>query len=583
MGRLGTLARARWGAARLAVSASFDHQDDPNRFWDGWARALLLLATLLVLLTFRDYGVTWDEDVQNWYGNLVLDYYLSLVTNAPAPHWLALYKYGDLYNYGAVFDMAAAALNRFSPLGIYETRHLLNGLIGVVGLTGCWKLGRFMGGARVGFIAAVLLALTPNYYGQMFNNPKDIPFAVGFVWALYYLVRLLPSLPRPPLRLVVKAGVAIGLTMAVRIGGLLLLCYLGLLLALFAVWQAIAQRRIRALLGLGWTALWRVLMPISAIAYALMLLFWPWAQSSPISHPLSALALFSHEVFPGKTLFDGHMLPAYNLPWAYLPTYIALALPELTLVLLLAAPIVAGLALVRQKLREPERMLGLFLLGFSILFPIAYAIAVKAVLFDGMRHFIFTLPSIAIAAALVADLALRRLADFPFRRAVYGALALYGLAHITVMVALHPDQYVYYNGFVGGVEGAERRFKLDYWANSFAEAVRGLENYLRQQYGPDFEEREFTVAIKGPPTPARYYFPPNFRPVTQPQQADFVIAFTMGDGERYVPDRPIYRVERMGVLLSVVVDHREYLAEQRLARQPLARAVSRRPAVSAYP
>ena len=31
----------------------------------------------------------------------------------------------------------------------------------------------------------------------MFNNPKDIPFAVGMVWALYYLVRLVPELPRP--------------------------------------------------------------------------------------------------------------------------------------------------------------------------------------------------------------------------------------------------------------------------------------------------------------------------------------------------------------------------------------------------
>ena len=28
-----------------------------------------------------------------------------------------------------------AALNRFSPLGVFETRHLLNGLVGIVGLT----------------------------------------------------------------------------------------------------------------------------------------------------------------------------------------------------------------------------------------------------------------------------------------------------------------------------------------------------------------------------------------------------------------------------------------------------------------
>ena len=217
-------------------------------------------------------------------------------------------------------------------------------------------------------------------------------------------------------------------------------------------------------------------------------------------------------------------------------------------------------------------MLPLFLIGFAIVFPVAYAIAIQAVLFNGMRHFIFVLPPIAVAAALVGELALRRLAAFRIARPVYAALGLYGLAHMSIMVMLHPDEYVYYNGFVGGVAGAENKFKLDYWANSYAEAVRGLENHLRKQYGADFEEREFTVAIVGPPVSARYYFPPNFRQVVDPKNADFVIGFTLDETDHYLTDLPVVRVMRMGALLSVVVDHREYLAEQRIAHQPLAGA-----------
>jgi hypothetical protein len=549
-----------------------------GRLWDRLAMAMLLIAAIVIGLTFTDYGVTWDEDVHNWYGVFALDYYLSFFADQRALTWL------NLYNYGAAFDMVAAALNKFSPLGVYETRHLLNGLVGLFGLVGCWKLGRALGGPRAGFIALVFLLLTPNYYGQMFNNPKDIPFAVGGVWATYYMVRILPALPRPPLALLVKMGLAIGLALGVRVGGLLFLCYLGLLLGLSALWQGIAARSLAAVVAAGTTSLWRVLLPVAGVGFAVMLVFWPWAQQDPIGHSLRALAFFSHETFPFDTLFDGRFVPAADLPWEYLPTYILLALPELVLVLLVAAAALAIAGLLRSaRGQQRETVLGLFLLGFTIVFPVAYAIAIKAVLFDGMRHFIFVLPPIAVAAALVADRALTRLAAVPYRQPIYAALALYGVAHVATMALLHPDQYVYYNAFVGGVDGAQRKFKLDYWANSYAEAVHGLEDYLRREYGANFEEREFTVAVCGPPISARYYFPDNFRLLHQQNKAEFFIAFTKDNCDRSLPGKPIYQVERMGALLSVVIDRRDIVADQRVAKRPLARALPRQLPVSAYP
>jgi hypothetical protein len=577
---LGTLLRAVRGAAGARLKSAIGHLVGKSP-WDRLTLALLVLALLLIVVTFRAYGVTWDEDMQNWYGNLVLTHYLWLVGLAHAPQWEQLYHYADMYNYGAFFDLIAAIFNRFSPLGMFETRHLLNAVVGIVGLVGCWKLGRRLGGPRAGFLAALLLLLIPNYYGQMFNNPKDIPFAVGCIWATYYLVRVIPLLPRPPWRVVVKLGVAIGLAMAVRVGGLLLLCYLGLILCLFAAWRAVEGRQFSQLISIGWVSLWRVFAPVALIAYSLMLIFWPWAQSDPLHHPLDALAVFSNEIFWAKVLFDGQLMSASNLPWDYLPVFIGLALPELTLVLLLAAPIVAGIALARRSAWRCERVLPLFLLGFTIVFPVVYAISVKAVLFNGMRHFIFVLPPITVVAALVGDRALGWLEKFEFRAPIYAALGLYGIAHVSIMAMLHPDQYVYYNAFVGGVPGAENRFKLDYWANSFAEAVRGLEDQLRKQYGPDFEDREFTVAVEGPVVSARYYFPPNFRSVTYPKDADFVIGFSLDDADHARSDRPVYRVTRMGALLSVVVDHREALAEERVAKRPLAGAIRRRPTTTA--
>jgi len=553
-------------------------QSDQASYWDRLSLGLIGLATVFVLITFRDYGVTWDEDAHSWYGNFVLDYYLSFFSDRDSLHWR------DLYNYGAIFDTVAAALNRVSPIGTYETRHLLNALVGILGLAGCWKLGDAVGGARVGFLAALFLLLTPNYYGQMFNNPKDIPFAVGVVWSTYYMVRMVPLLPRPPLGLLVKFGTAVGMTMGVRIGGLLLLCYLCLLLALDGAWQAIVARRGLLLLEIARTELWHILFPVVLIAYPVMLLFWPWGQTDPVENPLRALAFFSHQSFPFSTLFAGRFVLAADLPWAYLPTYVALALPELILVLLLYAPVLAGVIVFSERFHiRRQQALALFIVGFGIVFPVAFAIAIKAVLFDGMRHFIFVLPLIAVVVALVADHECTRLTRLPYRRPIYALLILYGISHVSIMTMLHPDQYVYYNAFVGGVGGAERKFKLDYWANSYSEAVQGLENYLRALYGPDFEEREFTVAVCGPPISADYYFPANFRFTRELTRADFFIAFTKDNCDRALPGRPVYQVERMGALLSVALDHRDMLAEKRVARRPFAGAVPRPASRSAVP
>jgi hypothetical protein len=558
MGVLTTSLSSSGMVAGAAARACWPVRTDEDSVCERLTVLLVALALLIAVLTFRDYGVTWDEDVHNWYGNFVLDYYLSLFTNRTALHWR------DLYNYGAIFDTAAAAVNRVSPIGVYETRHLLNALIGILGVVGCGKLGRALGGARAGLIAALLLLLTPNYYGQMFNNPKDIPFAVGVVWATYYTVSIVPLLPRPPIPMLIKLGMAVGMTMGVRIGGLLLVCELGLLLALDSLWRMIAARRAVLLITSSWAAFWRVFLPVVLVAYPVMLLFWPWGQIDPIENPLRALAFFSHQSFPFQTLFAGRFVPASDLPWTYLPTYITVALPELILVLLLCAPVIAAAAVWSKRYRiYREQALSHFVLGFGIAFPVGFAISIKVVLFDGMRHFIFVLPLIAVAAALVGGQACARLARFRYRWPIYGALAIYGLAHISVMVMLHPNQYIYYNGFVGGVEGAQRKFKLDYWANSYAEAVQGLEHYLIAAYGLDFEDREFTVGVCGPPISADYYFPANFRYTRQREQADFFIAFTKDNCDRALPGRSVYRVERMGALLSVVLDRREILAEQR--------------------
>src|SRR5262249_12949287 len=138
-----------------------------------------------------------------------------------------------------------------------------------------------------------------------------------------------------------------------------------------AAWHSVAAGQPFLLIKIAWTALLRVLLPVLLLAYAVMLLFWPWGQTDPIENPLRALLFFSHQDFPFSTLFAGRFVPASNLPWTYLPIYIALALPELILVLLICAPVFAATALLRAPGQvSREQVIAHFVLIVGIIFPV---------------------------------------------------------------------------------------------------------------------------------------------------------------------------------------------------------------------
>ncbi len=524
--------------------------------------ALLLAVGIVALTTFGDYGVTWDEDLHAYYGELIIRYYTSLGADQTALTWW------NLYIYGGAFDLPATLLTKISPLGYYETRHAFNATVGILGIVGTWKLARALAGPRAGLIAALLLTLTPNYFGHMFNNPKDIPFAVGMAWGTYYLVLILREMPHARVSLALRFGLALGLTAGVRIGGVLLFAYLGLAIVALSAWRGLAARSIGETARHGALSGLRTALPALAVAYPVMLLFWPYAQQSPVANPLAALRDFSHHAYGYQVLFDGAYYWASDLPWLYLPTYILLKLPELHVALLALAIPVAIYALATSEVRRRlETVAPIALVAFTALFPIVYAIAIHATVFNGMRHFMFVLPPLIVIAAIVLDSLIDQASRGKWPRLAAAGLAIYLGFHATQLARLHPNEYVYYNAFVGGVEGAQGLFKLDYWGNSYAEAVRGLEHTLRERYAGEFEARTFKIRICGPKVSARYYFPPNFVEAENDREADFVISMLnyapasaklveIEECKRIMAGEQIYGVERENTLLSVVIDRR---------------------------
>src|ERR1700753_2539848 len=181
-----------------------------ERTYDDLALAVLAAVALIAALTFRDYGLGWDDYTHAEYAALLLRMYGSGFKDTGA------LSFANLYMYGGGFDMVAALLHKIIPLELFETRRLLGAVVGVIGLAVTWRLGRRLGGPVAGVAALLLLALCPTFYGHMFMNPKDAPFAVAMVILMLGLVRLAEEYPQPSPRTVLIVGLGAGLSIGSR-------------------------------------------------------------------------------------------------------------------------------------------------------------------------------------------------------------------------------------------------------------------------------------------------------------------------------------------------------------------------------
>ena len=518
--------------------------------FDRLAIALFVVLAILIFSTFRDYGITWDEPENDHYGYLIVKYYLALLhgkydSGAVTVHGISIY--GGLFN--TLQTLAIAVL----PFGAYESRHLINALAGLLGIIGCWKLGRLLGGPAGGFWAALLMAATPRFYGAMFNNPKDIPSAVAYVWSIYYLAMAYRFLPRLPWALVLKLGLSIGCALAIRTGAFLLLFYMGLIWIAFLLRQ-LFNKEPRAAITSSAFAMTKSFAAIAGIAWALMLLFWPWAQQQPIFRPFESAKTFLHYPWDHLVLYNGVLLRSLDVPRTYMTRWLFMTSPELTLVLLAAGLVIAVVMLWRNRLQlGAATIISFGIVVLSVLFPIAIALATRPVFYDAERHFTYVIPpAVCLAAAVLAG---AELLNRKVRIAIYTVAGACIIYQGSLMFRLHPNEYVYFNQISGGLSAAYRKYDTDYWGNSYREAVKSLAGYLTAVEEPA-QSKHYTVMTFSERLQSTYYFPKWMTYVKQPDQADFIVSITRDGMDESVDGTPILTVSRLGVPLAIVKDRR---------------------------
>jgi Dolichyl-phosphate-mannose-protein mannosyltransferase len=487
---------------------------------DDLAFFVLALVGLIAGLTFRDYGLGWDDYTHAEYADLLLRMYGSGFKDTAA------LSFANLYMYGGGFDMAAALLHKVLPLELFETRRLLGAIVGVIGLAVTWRLARRISGPLAGLAALLLLALCPTYYGHMFMNPKDAPFAVAMIILMMGLVRLAEDYPDPSPRTILIVGLGAGLSIGSRVLGGLALIYA--LVAFVPLWLEDMRMQgpretVRRFIHVVF-----VLLPGLLLGYFVMGLIWPWSIIK-LGNPFNAVTYFSHFFEkPWKEMFDGALVSVPDMPWSYLPTLFALQLPEVLLALFIAGLVTAVLALPRADVPARRKTIYL-LLTLAATLPIAIAIVKRPALYNGIRHFVFVIPPMTVLGGIAFAKGMSWLKD---NRVSWQPVALaafvFGLAlPLAEMIRLHPYQYAHFNYIAGTVREADDRFMLDYWGLALKQASDGLRDELveRQEVPP--EGRKWKVAVCGPQRPAQVALGPDFTIGWDSHAADF--AMTLGE------------------------------------------------------
>ncbi|MEK6750772.1 MAG: hypothetical protein AABZ00_00795 [Chloroflexota bacterium] len=202
---------------------------------------------------------------------------------------------------------------------------------------------------------------------------------------------------------------------------------------------------------------------IPAIAmYAIVALIttyltWPYLWMNPIPRFFESLREMSLYPWLGLALFNGITYQSTDLPYSYLPALLAIQLTEPVW----ALSIVGWLVSIVGGAKKRE-LVELSLLWFVI--PLALFIAMHIALYDNFRQILFIVPPIF----LMAGVAFEKIKNTKWQIALIVLSLIPGVMGI---VSLHPYEYIYYNSFIGGVDGAYEHYDLDYWGVSYREAA----------------------------------------------------------------------------------------------------------------
>ncbi len=501
------------------------------------------------------YGVSWDEPIRWNDGDRKLAYYKSLLSEAPLPA-----PGGD---YPGFYDVSLAAFRDFTGMDLFPSARLWNTFFFLAAVGGTFLVGKEWGIRWVGLVAVGVLLAMPRFVGHGFINPKDLPFAAGYIWGLWGLMRLVAHGGRRWKDYWIF-GILVGLAASLRVGGLVLLGYLvGVLICWLVRELAVQCGRVEGELGEKKIWIKRVVggLMAGALAAAVLFVWWPSMHGGGMQAVVDTGARTVSFGWKGSVLFEGQVFQGTEVPRTYILKMLMVTTPVLWLAALLALavvylrhlPFIFGMG--TPRFRE-NLQTGVLL--FAVGFPVALVVVQRAQIYDGIRHLLFVLPP---AAVLVGG-ALVQLGERLRKslRVVGGVLlGAYLLSVMGMMLRLHPYQYTYYNEWAWIRGNPAEQYETEYWATSYREATLMLNSLLAGIEAPPggwriatIPRREVLLAgqelvLLPMPLQAELFFGDDLWWVWPEDEPDFAITTYRFGYAEMLEGKKLFSVERAGV------------------------------------
>lgn len=441
-------------------------------------KILLLIVPLVFLVvgiaTIRDYGINWDNPLHFSRGQSYLWYFMTGKTNLnnPSPGDIRRSFYqNDIYN----FEYFIKNDSGHPPLGdilsaltnyiFYQKLNILSDIssyhLFIIGTSFLLVLSvaffvKNEFGLFPAIVSSLVLATYPLFFSESHFNIKDPPEATFFGLTLIFFYW---GIVKNNWKYIIISSLAAGLALGTK---------LNVVFAIFVVGPWLIYHLIKKLFqdqSFGKFVVFykeRIALIISLIIYlpislGIVYATWPFLWRDPIRNIFKILGYYQQIGIGTPVEMSHYIFKGWNLYPSY---WIAVTTPIPVLVLLFL-----GLIFFIFSKKFKKASVCLFV-ALWFLTPIIRVSWPNAVIYGGVRQFMEFVPALAVLCGIGAYALINFFKRSSLKPVVYVLIIISLSFSFLEMVKIHPNENIYFNQIVGGLEGAMKK-NIPYWGNTY--------------------------------------------------------------------------------------------------------------------